>query len=296
MSNGKLSPSQITKSSPDWTEALDDFKVLVHAVTFGEEIPSHHANPLQMFAKKSADIQTAKNPFELPGEWFGGKKGRKSSGGTSRKDLKKSKKHAKSKKNRKSSKSKKMKAINMQQLHKQQSPDDLALLDFLVQLEEPNTRASVQTQKNKKHLNSLIMAENRYNEIKKRISETQSKSQKLSLLQRSSKIAAKSKNHPSKLFSSKPGGLKEPKKDGTKNWYDRFDAKGAKNTLTLSVAFGVIVTALFCVVVQLFKLFVNPKGGRNGSTFDQINRRSTHGYDRIALDVEEDEESAPLSH
>ena len=74
--NAKFSPSQITKASPDWSEAVGDFKVLVHAITFGEEIPSHHANPLQMFAKKRADVESAKNPFDLPGEWFGGKKGR----------------------------------------------------------------------------------------------------------------------------------------------------------------------------------------------------------------------------
>lgn len=290
-SNAKFAPSQLKKASPDWSEAIGDFKVLVHAITFGEEIPSHHTYPLQMLAKRRVNSQLAKNPFDLPGEWFGGKKGIKSNGGNSRMPVKKSKKSSKSKKNHKSSKAKKSNAINLQQLHKQQSLDDLALLNFLVQLEEPNTRASAQTHKTKKHLSSLIMAENRYNEIKKRISATQTKAQRTSLLSKSSKLEMKNKKGPSKPFTSS-------KKDDAKSkkWYNRFDAKGAKSTLTLSVAFGVIVTALFCVVVQLFKLFANTKGGRNGGAFDQINRRSTHGYDRIALDVEEDEETATLNH
>lgn len=286
-SNAKFRSSQFKKSSPEWSEAADDFKVLVHAITFGEEIPSHHANPLQMLAKRRIDSEFIKNPFDLPDEWFGGKKGRKSSGRKSRKFLKKSKKNSKSKKNRKFF-NKNMESLNSQQLLKQQSPDDLALLDFLVQLEEPRNRISTQSHKTKKHLSSLIMAENRYNEIKKRISAAQAKSKKSFLLAKS-----EMKNKKSAPFSPN-SNKKDNSKD--KNWYNRFDSKGAKSTLTLSVAFGVIVTALFCVVVQLFKLFVNPKGARNGGAFDQINRRSTHGYDRIALDVEEDEENAPLNH
>lgn len=277
--------TQRAKSSPDWNEALDDFKTLVHVITFGEEMPSHHSNPLQMLYVDTESATLKKNPFELPDGWFGnGKRKDKSS---KKKSGKKSKSKKQSKKFKKNI-SKMQARLSSSELKNQQSLDDLALLNFLVQLEEPKTRSTVQMPKNKKHLSSLIMAENRYNEIKKKLSVAKYFSKKPSFSKSSNNLLLKSK-------SSKPTNDKKTKTGGSngKKWYERIDAKGAKNTLTLSVAFGVIVTALFCVVVQLFKLFANPKGSGNGSAFDQINRRSAaYGYDRIALDIEEDEESA----
>lgn len=278
VAHGKLLSMQRKKSSPDWTEALDDFKTLVHVISFGEEIPSHHSNPLQMLVMDT-NSELKKNPFDLPDGWFGKEKKKERSN-----KKRKSDKKYKSKKNSKKSKSR-MEALSPSQLQNQQSLDDLALLNFLVQLEEPNTRSTVQMPKNKKHLSSLIMAESRYNEIKKKLSSPKKPA-----------MSAKSKTPSKPLLKSDPkkaGNKKNNDSKQGKKWYERIDAKGAKNTLTLSVAFGVIVTALFCVVVQLFKLFANPKGSGNGSSaFDQINRRSTLGYDRIALDVEDDEENA----
>ena len=282
--------AQRDKSSSDWTESLDDFKTLVRVITFGEEIPSHHSNPLQVMIQTEG-MKSDKNPFELPEGWFGKKK----RGGTKKNNSKKSMKKSKKPKNKKN-KSPKMVYISPSQIREQQSVDDLALLNFLVQLEEPKSRASVQTLQNRKKLNSLITAENRFNEIKKKIGipSTKMTSRRSS---RTNLNSNKSKNHGkafSKVFVSKSANQIKGKKplnrndQKTKKW---FDMKSGKNTLTLSVAFGVIVTALFCVVIQLFKLFVNSKGSGSSGAFEQINRRSTYGYDKIALDIDEDEEN-----
>lgn len=286
---GNRLSAQHEKSGQKWTEAINDFKNLVHVITFGEEIPSHHSNPLQLMIQE-ADHEAAKNPFKLPDGWFGieindNSQSRQPSTNklSSKKTkimshLKKNKKHYKPKSNKKG-KFIKVKSKTPSEFRESQSFDDLALLDFLVKLEEPNHRAKVTTPQNKKHLESLLMAEDRYNEIKKRIN-------------RSQKI--KTEKFKAPIFKSDQIKAKPiAKKKKEDKWYERLDAKSARNKITLSVAFAVIVTALFCVFVQLFKLFVKPKN-RN-STFEQINRRSTHGYDRIALDVEEDEENTPLN-
>ena len=283
---GRKLSAQRDKSSPDWTETVDDFKVLVHAITFGEDIPLHQSNPLQvMLVQENVDSAMKKNPFKIPKGWFGKGKGTDSKN----KKMKKQKKN-RSRKNRKNKISSNMQAISASQLRDQQSMDDLALLNFLVQLEEPNSRSVVQTPQNKKHLSSLVMAENRYNEIKKKfkLSETSLKKNRLTSKSNNNLI----ETNPFQMKASKKFTSKIRASDSDKK---QWHAKGLKNTLTLSVAFGVIVTALFCVVVQLFKLFASPKSSGNSGAFDQINRRSTHGYDRIALDVEEDEETAQLS-
>lgn len=283
---GRKLSAQRDKSLPEWTETLDDFKVLVHAVTFGEELPSHHSNPLQMMLiQESVEPNMAKTPFKIPKGWFGKRRGEKSKN-----------KSGKSRKIKKSTKANKQ-SISASQLRGQQGLDDLALLDFLVQLEEPNSRLSVQTPQTKKHLSSLIMAENRYNEIKKKFKLSGATPKKGRLSSKSKNILIEadhykmkaSKKFTSKIYESKSGS------SGKKQWLKQIDAKGVKNTLTLSVAFGVIVTALFCVMVQLFKLFASPKASGSSAAFDQINHRSTHGYDRIALDIEEDEETAQLN-
>ena len=282
------------KSSPDWNEAIDDFKTLVHVITFGEEIPSHHRNPLQMqILVQDSSFGLVKNPFDLPGGWFG--KDNKKRGKSQ------SKKRKFQKISKLSKKSNMKRANSSSQLQNQQGLDDLALLNFLVQLEDSGTRSEVQMPSRKKHLASLIMAENRYKEIKKKLSITHSPSKKQGIISKpklsngpllgvnSQRMKRISPNHFKGNSGSKADKQSDPK---GKKWYEKIDAKGARNTLTLSVAFGIIVTALFCVLVQLFKLFANPKGSASGNSFDQINRRSTHGYDRIALDVEDDEENA----
>ena len=213
------------------------------------------------------------------------------------KNLKKQK-HIKSCKNGKSKKSNKLQSLSSSQLRDHQSFDDLMLLNFLGQLEEPVSRLSIQSHSNQKHLNSLTMAENRYNEIKKKLKISGAIPKKGHL------ISSKSLNDfietdpykmkASKKITDKVKG-KNSNNSGKKQWFERIDAKGVKNTLTLSVAFGVFVTALFCVMVQLFKLFASPKASGSPGAFDQINRRSTYGYDRIALDIEEDEETAQLN-
>lgn len=285
--------AQRDKKSSDWIEALDNFKTLVRVVTFGEEIPSHHSNPLQIMIQTDT-MSPVKNPFDLPNGWFGKKKPDGAHKKISKKLIsKKGRKASKQKKNKKS-KTRKMSSISPSQLRDYQSMDDLALLNFLVQLEEPQTRAFIQSPKKKKQLSSLVTAENRYNEIKKKISMNQSisnaskmRSKKISRIDSDSLKSKKSGKTFSKVFVQKSD--KDGKK--TKKWSERFNMKDAKNTLTLSVAFGVIVTALFCVVVQLFKLFANTKGSGSGGAFEQINRRSTYGYDKIALDIEDDEEN-----
>lgn len=288
---GRKLSAQRDKSLPEWTETLNDFKVLVHAVTFGEELPSHHSNPLQMMLiQESVEPNMAKTPFKIPKGWFGKRRGEKS------KNRKSKNKSGKSRKSKKSTKAN-MQSISASQLRGQQGLDDLALLNFLVQLEEPNSRLSVQTPQTKKHLSSLIMAENRYNEIKKKFKLSGSTSKKGRLSSKSKNILIEADHYKmkaSKKFTSKINESKSGS-SGKKQWFKQIDAKGVKNTLTLSVAFGVIVTALFCVMVQLFKLFASPKASGSSGAFDQINRRSTHGYDRIALDIEEDEETAQLN-
>lgn len=291
---GRKLSAQRDKSSPDWTESLDDFKVLVHAITFGEDIPSHQSNPLQvMLIQEAADSNMAKPPFKIPKGWFGKGKGNNSKN----KKMKKQKKN-KTRKNRKNKNSTKMQSISPSQIRDQQSLDDLALLNFLVQMEEPNSRLAVQSPQNKKHLSSLVMADNRYNEIKKKLQLTKSgpKKGRLTSKSRSNDNLIETNPYQAKASASKKFSIKgtDPKSDKTK-WNKKIDAKGLKNTLTLSVAFGVIVTALFCVIVQLFKLFASPKSSGSSGAFDQINRRSTYGYDRIALDMEEDEETAQLN-
>ena len=284
---GNSLTAQHEKSGQEWTEAINDFKNLVHVITFGEEIPSHHSNPLQLLIQE-ADYEATKNPFKLPDGWFGIEindnsqsrqhNGNKFSSKKKMSRIKKNEKHYKPKSNKKG-KFINVKSKTPSEFRESQSFDDLALLDFLVKLEEPNHRAKVTTPQNKKHLESLLMAEDRYNEIKKRINRSQKfKTEKF-----------KAPIFKSNQIKAKPAAKKK-KED---KWYERLDTKSARNKITLSVAFAVIVTALFCVIVQLFKLFVKPKNIT--STFEQINRRSTHGYDRIALDVEEDEESTPLN-
>lgn len=277
--------SQRDKASPEWMESLNDFKSLVHAVTFGDEIPSHHSNPLQLLVAGPQEQFL----FELPNGWFG--KGRKKPiGKKSIPSLKKSNKKPKFN----GGKSRKMQSMmSSSMLHQNQDNDELALLNFLVQLEEPKNRLHVQSAKSKKQLESLIMAENRYKEIKKKLNTHATKAMKSKrgsdkpLIETDPYKMKSAKKIKKSHFSGNDGKSKKDKK----KWYENIDAKGARNTLTLSVAFGVIVTALFCVVVQLFKLFAKPKNG----AFEQINRRSTYGYDRIALDIEDDEESAPLA-
>ena len=275
--------SQRDKSLPDWKEALTDFKSLVHVISFGEEIPSHHSNPLQILLQSSSS-DSKKNPFELPGGWFG-----KRRNGNAKKSFVKPQK--KFKKRRSSDLKKEMaKLMNTSQLRNEQSQDDLVLLNFLNQLEEPNTRASVQ---NPKNLKSLLMSENRYNEIKNKLGQSQrlSKKSKFEKIFMKKPVFKAGTEFNIAKQAVKPKDENKKKNEGAnKKWYERLDAKGARNTLTLSVAFGVILTALFCVIIQLFKLFSSPKS--NVNAFEQINRRSTYGYDRIALDVEEDEETA----
>ena len=294
VAQGRKQSYQLSKSSHDWSEALDDFKVLVHAISFSEDIPSHHSNPLQiMMVKESVKTNMAKTPFKIPKGWFG-KKNRCTS---KNKNLKKQK-HIKSCKNGKSKKSNKLQSLSSSQLRDHQSFDDLMLLNFLGQLEEPVSRLSIQSHSNQKHLNSLTMAENRYNEIKKKL-KISGAIPKKGHLTSSKSLNDFIETDPYKMKASKKITDKVKGKtsnnSGKKQWFERIDAKGVKNTLTLSVAFGVIVTALFCVMVQLFKLFASPKASGSPGAFDQINRRSTYGYDRIALDIEEDEETAQLN-
>ena len=59
-----------------------------------------------------------------------------------------------------------MQSISPSQIRDQQSLDDLALLNFLVQMEEPNSLATFSRPKTKAFELS-VMADNRYNEIKK---------------------------------------------------------------------------------------------------------------------------------
>ena len=305
--------AQRDKSSSDWTEALDDFKTLVHVITFGEEIPSHQANPLQVMIQAES-MKAVKNPFELTDGWFGNKRrgNRNSKNSSSKPKSKKGRKSSETKNKKNKRNSRKIASISSSQLREQQSMDDLALLNFLVQLEEPKSRASVQTRQSKKHLSSLITAENRYKEIKKKIAINRSlsnspkmsskRSSRMNKDSRKSKKAVPVGKAFSKVFISKTGKqikggqTSQNNEQKNKKWYERIDMKGARNTLTLSVAFGVIVTALFCVVIQLFKLFANTnKGSGNGGAFEQINRRSTYGYDKIALDIEEDEENGQIN-
>ena len=291
--------AQRDKSASDWTEALDDFKTLVRAITFGEDLPSHHSNPLQiMFHSDYTDSRKAR--YESPGDRFG----KKENGGYKKNRLlntsKKTKKRKALKTKNKKIKFPKKSFIGPAEIREQLNIDDLAFFHFLMQLEEPKSRVSVQSHKNKKNLSLLITAENRYNEIKKNIEKASSKmtskrSSRINILTKESKKSGKSF---SKAFLTKSSddqikNIKKSKKNvsKTKKWFERIDMKGAKNTLTLSVAFGIIVTALFCVVVQLFKLFSNFKTSGSSSAFEQINRRSTYGYDKIALDIEDDEEN-----
>ena len=194
---GKKLSGHLDKSFPNWIETLNDFKILVHAVTFGEDIPSHHTNPLQMMlVQESAQSKIAKNPFKIPKGWFGNGIGNKP------KNKKFKNKSRKGRKIVKSSKTK-MQPISASQLRDQQSADDLALLNFLVQLEDPNSRSAVQTPQKKKHLSSLIMAEKRYNEIKKKLKLSEATPKKERLL---SKYKMKeSKKFTSKITESKPG-------------------------------------------------------------------------------------------
>lgn len=286
LAQGNKFSAQRDKSSPDWNEALNDFKSLVHVITFGEDIPSHHSNPLQILVQDE-NSGLGKNPFELPNGWFGKNKNAYKINSKRRFDKK-----LKSRKNTKKSKKSNTKIQNFgaSQLHSQ-SADDIALLNFIVQLEEPHNTRNIMS-KNEKHLSALLMAEERYNQIKEKtkLSKSLPKKSKVFKSNSNSKVILDTNRVSFKNFNEKADNTKKNPKD--KKWYKRIDAKSAKNTLTLSVAFGVIVTALFCVVVQLFKLFANPKGSTGGSAFDQINRRSTYGYDRIALDVEDDEEIA----
>lgn len=273
--------NQKEKSSPDWLEALDEFKALAHAITFGEQVPSHHNNPLQMMLiHEEKDSKLSKPSFKIPNVWIAEKTGVTLKSRSSGKKLKQM--LTKSKKINQGKKTMKMKPISSLQIRKQQSLDDLALLDFLVKLENPNSRVITQNSQNKKHLNSLIMAENRYNEIKKKLKISKHSTKKGEMQSKSKKFLIE----PVKIISDK---------SEKKEWFRKIDEKSLKHTLTLSVAFGVIVTALFCVAVQLFKLFASSKSSGSSGAFDQINRRSTHGYDRIALDIEEDEETTHLN-
>ena len=290
--NARTNLAGRTRSTPDWEDALNDFKLVIRAVSFGEPIPVHQTNPLQMMAFRPRNEEMFKNPFDLPENWFGKKK--KSSG-----KGRKLRRHSKSRKSRKNRSSRpsiqmnKLESLRAAPIRDHQNLEDLALLNFLVQQEEPSFRIAaagpaVETN-NEKTLASLLMAEERYNEI---IAQ-QNKSKKLRTMRSKLNGIASFKNSNGGFKTGSKPTFKQSKESKDKK--TRFDGQSIKKTLTLSVAFGVIVTALFCVVVQLFKLFAGSKGSRNGgNAFDQINRRSNYGYDRIALDVEEEDENSQL--
>ena len=275
----------------DWEDSLKDFKLLIRAVSFGDPIPTHQSNPLQIMALRYQNEETFKNPFELPKGWFGKKK--KTGHGKKYRRLSKSKKPRKNKSVQSTMDKNKLESLRAGPISDHQSLEDLALLNFFVQQEEPSFRVAASTgtkSNNEKTLASLLMAEERYNEIigqQKQTKKFKTKRSKLTLASKNPNGGFGTKSNPK---PSSENILKKNKQSKT-----RFDGQTIKKTLTLSVAFGVIVTALFCVVVQLFKLFAGSKGSRvGGNTFDQINRISNYGYDRIELDVEEEDENAQL--
>lgn len=254
---------QRRQTNPDWMEAMNDFKSLVRAVTFGEKIPlSHHEQPLQMMANRAENAAAVfildanahespfkrKNPFK---KWNGPKT------------------------------SSPKRPIQKMAAAKRAATDEMALLNFLVALEEPNTN-SMQVQQDLKRANERYQAI-----VNKR------KARKLSKNKPGkNKTTKKTKKQPTSNKKMNSFMSKKPSHDNKSKDGFKLDWKGARNKITLSVAFAVIVTALFCVVVQLFRLFVKP---RSGGAYDQLNRRSAYGYERIALDVDEDNEAMPLN-
>lgn len=254
---------QRRQTDPDWMEAMNDFKSLVRAVSFGENIPlSHHEQPLQMMARRAngpaavfiLDAKGPESPFKRKNPF------RKWKGSLN--------------------KSTPQRPIQKMAAAKRAATDEMALLNFLVALEEPNNN-SVQVQQDLKRANARYQAI-----VNKR------KARKLSKNKPGkNKTAKKSKNNSNNNKKMNAFMAKKPTHDKSKDGF-KLDWKGARNKITLSVAFAVIVTALFCVVVQLFRLFVKP---RSGSAYDQLNRRSAYGYERIALDVDEDQEAMPLA-
>ena len=232
----------------NWNEAASDFKSLLKAITFNEPLPSHHDNPLQMTAPLASDQPLGL--FIIAAESAPQPIIRKT-------EAKRSMAGA-------------------------MSQEELMLLNFLVEQEEPSARVKA----------DLKRADERYRSIQSERKKSQKvKSQKV----KSQKVKDKSKKM--KSVKSKPSQSKLSKpsqsKSKSKSFIDKLDLKGARNKLTISVAFAVIVTALFCIVVQLFRLFSRPE---SGTGFDRLARRShVGGYERIALDVEEEDEAMPLN-
>lgn len=316
------------RSGGDWKEKAEDFKKLMRMISFGEPIPSHHDNPLQLFIQQ-IEAESEKNIFTS--DATDTLRQSKSKQREENNELMKhfiNNKKPKNDNQRKNKSKRKSNIMKTEQRNYEHANDEMALLNFLVKLEEPQFRA--QTAQNQfsqqmkaRRREALNNAENRYKEIKMK---AQRPTRRSSITERSSHkrpirfVISGNDFKPELLQERKPkfesllkvptkqkqATFENPKKkknnvndngkgtgSGNDSWYSRLDLKGAKNKITLSVAFAVIVTALFCVVVQLFKLFASPKNS-SGYSDHQVNanRRSTYGYDRIALDIDEDETSA----
>lgn len=194
------------------------------------------------------------------------------------------------------------KRASTSELRNAQSQDDLALLQFLLAAEEPTFQIQQPLEHDRRK--TLSRAEKRYQQLTaNRRQEAKRARRPLSLnARRYNDLNGKINDFMNQkalgaVFHDKRNGASagsKEKKRPTGKWMDELDLKSARNKITMSVAFAVIVTALFCVVVQLFKIFGPGKTSGASATFDQINRRSgAYGYERIALDVDEHED-APM--
>lgn len=217
----------------------------------------------------------------------------------------------------------KKKFKNQQPLQKMEfdHEDDLVLLNFLAQQENQEikpqfkvSQSSEDSSKLKERITALKKAEKRFKQLKReqrrirrRIRRNQRRSRRRNNRNRRKRTVNRKTNEqdlsPDLLamkqlqkqqamkpikFSNIPKRnpkSADPKKD---SWYNNMDLSGVKNVATITVAFGVIVAVLFCVLFQLFRMFKSPKGkgGSKESAADLIARRSTYTYDRIALDMD----------
>ncbi len=266
--------------SLNWNEAAEDFKAIIKAITFGEGFPKHQDGPLQVIPKEQPHMEL----FILAAEGMSP---------ASMNHVSMAKKSPRV-------------ALNPWMAKAKRSPsnsalsqEDLLLLNFLASQEEPSQLVQADLKRANQRYQSIISERKKSKKEKMKKLEKEKKikkEKKMYDFQMDSKKGSKKMNSkPAKpAKSTKPSKSTKPFKPNkpTKPFLSRLDLKGARNKLTISVAFAVIVTALFCVVIQLFRLFSRPSRG-----FEQINRRSgAVGYERIALDVDEEDEAMPLNN
>lgn len=277
---------QSNGNSGEWMEAANDFKALLRAITFGEPLPSHHENPLQMVGMMDEEPSALSDDGQL-GLFIIAAAGaneneprfiqKKPSILSNTESRTKPKSKSKSAIFESSKKAEAKRALTS--VTSKLSQEDLMLLHLLAAQDEPSPRVKADLKKAHDRYQALV-AERR----KAKQGKAKGKG----------KIAIKAN---SKRPASGPKPAPKTKLDKTKKnggIMDRLDLKGARNKLTVSVAFAVIVTALFCVVVQLFRL-CNRSSSSSGRGFDQLMNRRSGGYERIALDVDEEDEAMPLN-